>query len=423
MAKERLSILILLLPVFVVHVAEAWIIACHRHSISSSSSASADVLTAARRRATRDASNGDAVLWTAGIQMSSGSASSSAETSSSSEPTESAATPTSQRKEDDDDDDAFTDDEIEFIEDLYARGTQRRRGTTEGENNDDSSGLLERTLLEALPTMHPKLVLKLRRAGASNNDDIAGDVTEAIREVSSQLNKLLESRLEEATQTLKALLDAGEIRKLDSLIGKAGREGKLDVAFFNVLTVNIQDAARSEATMAPAGGESLNADGEGSAAASRYQILQHVYTRCQEEVEKNLPPGTALLNKLLRTEQPGIRSNLYKHYLTPQPNVITAPDGKEVDLGTKPVLVALPEFIDAMAKAVEQIRTVEKSGGTDRESAALMVESCRQIAKEARITIGESYGRDSKELSTLEEGLQPVFRPTSAKSPYIQGQQ
>lgn len=210
----------------------------------------------------------------------------------------------------------------------------------------------------------------------------------------------------------------GEIRKLDSLIGQAARDGKLNVPFFNVLNINIRDATTSTQS---SNQEDLPSDQEGS--ASRLKILQHVYTRCQEEMEKTIPPGLALLNRLLRQEQPAIRKNLYEHYLTPQTNKIKSPDGKEIELkGKATSLVALEDFVDAIAKTVEQIRTVENAGATDRASAAAMVESCRGIAKEARIIIGERYGIESNELESFEDGLQPVFRPTSAESPYIQGE-
>jgi len=157
--------------------------------------------------------------------------------------------------------------------------------------------------------------------------------------------------------------------------------------------------------------------------ASRVQILQHVYTRCQEEVEKNIPPGIALLNKLLRTEIDSIRANQLQHYLCPQPNVITSPDGKEIELGSgKRVLVEPKLLVDAIAQAVKQIRTVEQAGATDRTAAANMVESCRNVAKEARMVIGKNYGVESEELKEFEQGLQPVFRPESPESVYIQGE-
>jgi len=266
---------------------------------------------------------------------------------------------------------------------------------------------LDQAVFEALPTVSPELVMKLRGA--------AHDEREEFRAVSSALSTILDARLNQAREVLASLLNSGEVRKLDSLIGKACREGKLDVAFFQVLNMNLQDAAVNPEPIA---------DPESTEpTASRFQILQHIYTRCQEEIEKTIPPGVSLLNKLLRTEQPSIRSNQLNHYLCPQKNVITTPDGKELKLeGREKILVSHEEFVDAIGNAVKQIRTIEKAGGTTREMAANMVESCRQVAKEARIVIGEHFGRESDQLHAFEESLQPIFRPDSAESPYIKGE-
>ena len=163
-----------------------------------------------------------------------------------------------------------------------------------------------------------------------------------------------------------------------------------------------------------------------SSAVDRFQILQHIYTRCQEEVEKVINPGTALLNKLLRTEVDSIRRNQLNHYLCPKPTTIKDPNGKEIVLNNgqpmKP-LVAHPDFCDAIGNAVKQIRTVEKSGATTPEVAADLVETIRTVAKEARFTIGEHFGGNSTEVIAFEEALEPVFRPTSPDSVYIQGEQ
>jgi hypothetical protein len=223
---------------------------------------------------------------------------------------------------------------------------------------------------------------------------------------------------------LKSLLEAGEIRKMDALIGKAAKDGRLDAAFFSVLQMNLQHAAQEAAVATSTSNQEDEGDDvDTQQKASRVQILQHVYTRCQEEVEKNVPPGSALLNKLLRTQVDSIRANQLKHYLCPQPNVITSPDGQEIELGGAPrVLVDPPLLIDAIGKAVKQIRTVEQAGGTDRASAATMVESVRQVAIEARMVIGENYGVDSEVLKAFEAGLQPVFRPDSPESVFIKGE-
>jgi hypothetical protein len=281
---------------------------------------------------------------------------------------------------------ALSDEEWTMIVGLYAKAT----------TGDVTS--LQQVLLEALPTMNPQLIMKLRGA--------VEDSREEFQAVSNALSSVLDARLEEARETLTELLNSGEIRKLDAIIGKAAKDGKLDVAFFQVLNMNLQDASADDKESVPEAGSSEEKT------ANRFQILQHIYTRCQEEVEKTIPPGVALLNKVLRTEAPSIRSNQLQHYLCPQSNVIQAPDGKELELNKKgKILVPHADLIDAIANAIQQIRTLEKAGGANKEMAANMVESCRIVAKEARMVVAEHFGPDSEELKSFEGGLQPVFRP------------
>lgn len=292
------------------------------------------------------------------------------------------------------------------------------------EENDPETQLME-SVRTALPTLSPRLMVKLRQLEAHSNPQVS--------QVSKALNTLLHQQLDQATDLLKQLLNAGEIRLLDSLIGKAGRDMRLNPAFFQVLSYNLQDAAavaaaaarEDKAEMPRDGNDAPKGDDDNNNApgASRYQVLQHIYTRCQEEVEKTIPPAVALLNKLLRTEQPSIRSNLVSHYLTPSSTVIKSPDGSELQLSptSSTVLVPLSDFVEAIAEFVEQIRTVEAAGGTDRAAAASMVEACRQVAKEVRVVVANHYGTQSPELLQLQDGLQPVFRPSSTSSPYIQG--
>lgn len=267
--------------------------------------------------------------------------------------------------------------------------------------------VLQDLVLQALPSMSPKLIMKLKQVDNSASD-------EPTLKVASALQSVLDERLASGREVLATLLSAGEIRKLDAEIGKACRSGKLDMAFFTVLDMNLKDADMEEQQETT------------EESASRVSILKHVYTRCQEEVEKLVPPGAALLNKLLRTDQDGIRANQLQHYLCPQPDVITLPDGQEIpvkDAERNKVLVPPPQLVEALAGTVQQIRTVEKAGGMDREAAANMVESIRSVAKEARIVIAQNYGVGSDTLTEFEQGLQPVFRPDSPSSEFIQGVQ
>jgi hypothetical protein len=289
-------------------------------------------------------------------------------------------------------DSKLSDEEWSVVSDLYKKASGD--GTALG-----------KIVAEALPSINPTLIMKLRGAIEDSREEFVA--------VKNALNSVLDARLAGARDVLFEFLNAGEIRKLDALIGKAAREGKLDVAFFQVLNMNLQDASEQ-------GPDEAESDEN---TANRFQILQHIYTRCQEEVEKTIPPGVALLNKLLRTDATSIRSNQLNHYLCPQPNIIKTPDGKELKLeGREKILVSHEEFIEAIGNAVKQIRTVEKSGGANMEMAANMVESCRKVAKEARMVIADKFGKDSTELQDFEAGLMPVFRPSSSDSRYIQGQ-
>ena len=260
----------------------------------------------------------------------------------------------------------------------------------------DDDAALEGMVAAALPKMHPRLVLRLRSEAAkadSGEEDVGGAAEKEeriadLRKIGAALTAVFDERLKGGRDLLAELLKSGEVRKLDGAIGKASREGKLDMAFFTVLNMNIRDAQYeasqlSEEERAKLAEVTVPTDDD-SGVADRLQILQQIYTRCQEELEKSVSPGAGLLNKLLRTEDINIRANQLRHYLGPQPNVVVTPDGKEVPLqGNKEALVPPSQLIEAIDTAVKQIRTVEKAGGTDVATAAGLVESCRQVAIEA----------------------------------------
>lgn len=293
---------------------------------------------------------------------------------------------------------------------------------------------LEDVVTAELSRMHPRLLLHLRSA-ADGEAEILEGMDEGklvlLAKVGTALKSVLDERLQGARDLLASLLQSGEIRKLDGAIGRAAKDGKLDMAFFTVLNMNIRDAAyeasgsiseEEQRAANEADPRLLGGREEGETGAGRLQILQHVYTRCQEEVEKAVSPGAGLLNKLLRTEIPSIRTNQLGHYLAPQKGTLTTPDGKEVELkGGGKALVPPNELVEAIADAIKKIRTVERAGGTDRVTAANLVESCRQVAIEARLVVADAYGETSDELKQFQDSLQPVFRPASGESQYMKG--
>lgn len=287
---------------------------------------------------------------------------------------------------------------------------------------------MENSIAANLESMPPRLVVALQMAvekGEWKDDDNDDEEFETqMIAMGEALQNVLDVRLRGGRELLAELLNSGEIRKLDSLIGKSAKEGKLDMSFFSVLSMNMRDAKLNNGgedvslvpTLAQGEGqeEVSGEEGQPTAGANRLQILQHIYTRCQEELEKTVAPGMGLLNKVLRTEISSIRTNQLEHYLGPQKTTITSPDGKTIDLGgTGKPLVSHTEFVEALSNSVTQIRTLEAAGGTDRLSAVNLVENIRQVAMEARVVLVESFGEGSDVVNEFQRDLQPVFRPGS----------
>lgn len=299
---------------------------------------------------------------------------------------------------------------------------------------------MENSITANLENMPPRLVVALQMAAekgewkeGGNNDETSSDDNNSnneefekqMVEMGKALQNVLDVRLRGGRELLAELLNSGEIRKLDSLIGKSAKEGRLDMSFFSVLSMNMRDAKMNDdsggdvslsPTLAQGEGqeEVTGEEGQPTVGANRLQILQHIYTRCQEELEKNVAPGMGLLNKVLRTEISSIRSNQLQHYLGPQQTTITSPDGKTIDLGgTGQPLVSHTDFVEALSNTVTQIRTLEAAGGTDRLSAVNLVENIRQVAMEARMVLVESFGEGSDVVNEFQKDLQPVFRPGS----------
>ena len=288
--------------------------------------------------------------------------------------------------------------------------------------------LMESELAANIDNMHPRLVVALQMAAEkeewNEEDEEDGEFESQMIAVGTSLQTLLDTHLKSGREMLADLLNSGEIRKLDSMIGKAAKNGKLDMSFFSVLSMNMKDAAMENnggtllsPTLAQGEGQEEVTGEEGQptmGSVNRLQILQHIYTRCQEELEKNVSPGVGLLNKLLRTDISSIRSNQLEYYLGPQQTSITSPDGQTIDLGgTGKPMVSTGEFIEALGNAVTQIRTLEGAGGTDRLSAMNLLESIRQVAMEARAVLVECFGEDSEIVQEFQKDLQPVFRPGS----------
>uniref|UniRef100_A0A7S0Z1X2 Uncharacterized protein n=1 Tax=Hemiselmis tepida TaxID=464990 RepID=A0A7S0Z1X2_9CRYP len=138
------------------------------------------------------------------------------------------------------------------------------------------------------------------------------------------------------------------------------------------------------------------------------QILSHVYTRVQEEMEKIVDPAVGLLHRLLRqVEQPGIRNNILEKYLKPKPEdewEMAFVDGDMVtDFGCEvdPLKLSL-----AMSTYLQRVRD---EGAFDEDAVGQTYADCRVIAKDARVWVEQFY--DQEMLDDFTESLTPVFQP------------
>jgi len=205
-----------------------------------------------------------------------------------------------------------------------------------------------------------------------------------------ELLQLLMQRSQQGFETgrdrLQELLDAGEINKMDARLCKMVKANQLDAGFLYVLFKNIEEARASDNT-------------------ELERLLQHLHSRLQEELEKQTPPPLALLHKLTRTDDAGLRSNILRHYLVPQTS-IRLPDGSEMPVQEGKAAtstVTPPAFASAIVETLEKIEQMP----VERAVIVSTAEEIRTIAKEARAIIAESCS--PAELESFSDSLTPAF--------------
>eukprot|EP00438_Fugacium_kawagutii_P010655 Skav210574 [mRNA] locus=scaffold2317:179659:180669:+ [translate_table: standard] len=140
------------------------------------------------------------------------------------------------------------------------------------------------------------------------------------------------------------------------------------------------------------------ADGE------RLQVLMHISTVMQEELEKKASRVRGMLNKLLRIEDENIRNNILRDQLTPV-EVAGAPAG-----GTPLMAAMVPpdRLAPAIASLVSEVdRQMVAVLGPDDDGRYETMERIRQVAKQARMIIGEVYGQGV--MDTFSADLTPAF--------------
>jgi len=185
-------------------------------------------------------------------------------------------------------------------------------------------------------------------------------------------------RMLKAKERLEHVLDAGELLEMDRRLTTLFKQGQADAALLMVLNANV-DAADPD--------------------TDKHAIMNHLYTRAQEEFEKKADPARALVHKLCRQPDGQIRDNILRTYLAPQTELI-APDATRIPLATpSPPQISHEAFAAAMASTVEQLRGIDADGDLVNAN----IECCRQIAKEARQVLVETGAPEA--VRALEEEL------------------
>ena len=154
-------------------------------------------------------------------------------------------------------------------------------------------------------------VVKTLRAESANSNRLTPSALSKLQSeaprVFDAIRSIQEASLSRGAEVLRTLLASGEVKVLDGNIAKAAREGQLDEGFFSVMNLNLEEARKEEESTAGAATAEDGAPTDGASAGTaqvttRYQILLHIFTRCQEELEKLISqetPASALLVKLL----------------------------------------------------------------------------------------------------------------------------
>ena len=244
----------------------------------------------------------------------------------------------------------------------------------------DGGSALEERLEEVFAQVSPDDLASLRMKVA---DPQAADHLAAQR-LGDAIQMAMTRRLTDAKNVLEELIQEAD-GDVNLKIRKMLKSVESPLPILMVLQLNIGEAQAS-------------ADGE------RLQVLMHISTVMQEELEKKSSRVRGMLNKLLRIEDENIRNNILRDQLTPV-EVAGAPEG-----GTPLMAAMVPpdRLAPAIASLVQEVdRQMVAVLGPDDEGRYETMDRIRQVAKQARLIIGEVYGQGL--MDTFSADLTPAF--------------
>lgn len=216
--------------------------------------------------------------------------------------------------------------------------------------------------------------IKILKERADNGETESQDILDALSIEQSK-------RMTEATENIKQVLAAGDPMRMEGVIVKFAKEGKVDEPFLLLLEANANQAAAAGAT-GPA------------------QLMKRLGERAMEEKDKqSQTKEIKLLRQLLRTDEPEKRDVLLTDAFTPKQGLIVEGTAANVanamdEFGEAPEEekpmpeVPPPDFINA-CKAV-LLNFGNLSSDDDRGDLSTRI---KQIANEAEVVATRIYGK------------------------------
>jgi len=226
--------------------------------------------------------------------------------------------------------------------------------------------------------------LSTLRAKVSDPQDADHD---AAQRVGAAIQVAMEKRLASAKVVLEDMISNAD-GDVNVLIRKTLRKVESPLPLLMVLQLNIAEAQQQ---------------GDGD----KLRVMMHISTVMQEELEKKASRVKAMLNKLLRIEDENIRNNILRDQLTPV-EIAGAPD---LD-GSGGQLMAAQVPWERLAPAIESlVKDVDRQMvavlGPDDNARYETMDRIREVAKQARLIIGDVYGQGP--MDQFSADLTPAF--------------
>lgn len=215
--------------------------------------------------------------------------------------------------------------------------------------------------------------------------------------VGDALQKCMERRMESSKELIMELLDHKKMNIMGD-VQRVLKKADNPLPLLMVLQINIQQAKD-----------------EGD--EDKLRALMHIYTVMNEEMEKKVSKVQALLNKLLRMEDPNVRENILRHHL--QLAEVAAPPGLDDfdDEPNTPTLSAALVPPERLAKGIADLvakvdQSLQAALGEDNSERFETLEKIRQVSKDARRIVGDIYG--DGEMDSFSADLTPTFQTLMA---------